>query len=149
MEASDIPSKSEFLMFSQFTYCDLLSGQIVCIRTRPLRRYVTHVTQDITIFHQRQWKWQAHFALLQEMSLCHLLPFAKVGQSRIRNVPVVCFPNTLTSIQNPPRVTDRSDVKRSHIPLFFDMTFWGSWEPVRLTSSEPTSFSSTPDPILR
>ena len=40
-----------------------------------------YVRWDIMIFHWRQWKWQTHFALLQEYQFCHLLPFAKVGQN--------------------------------------------------------------------
>ena len=39
-EASDIPSKSELLMFLYFTQCALLPGQILCINTYPAKRYV-------------------------------------------------------------------------------------------------------------
>ena len=39
-EASDIPSKFELLMFSYFAYCTRLPGQIVCINTRPAKKYV-------------------------------------------------------------------------------------------------------------
>ena len=39
-EASDIPSKSELLMFSYFTKCALLPGQMSCINTHPDERYV-------------------------------------------------------------------------------------------------------------
>ena len=33
----------------------------------------------ILIFHRRQWKWQTHFALLQEMSLLSLASFCQSG----------------------------------------------------------------------
>ena len=39
-EASDIPSHSELLMFSYFTYCALFPGQILCIKTHPAKRNV-------------------------------------------------------------------------------------------------------------
>ena len=39
-EASDIQSKSELLMFLYFTQCALLPGQILCLNTHPLERYV-------------------------------------------------------------------------------------------------------------
>ena len=47
-EASDIPSKSELLMFSYFTQCALLPGQILYINTHPAKRYVR--TKDKTRF---------------------------------------------------------------------------------------------------
>ena len=37
-ETSDIPSKFELLMFSYFTSCALLPGQILCINTHPAKR---------------------------------------------------------------------------------------------------------------
>ena len=39
-EASDIPSKYELLMFSYFTKCALLPGQILCINNHPAKRCV-------------------------------------------------------------------------------------------------------------
>ena len=58
--------------------CSLLPGQILCTNTHAAKRYVM---QDIMIFHWCQWKWQTHFALLQEMSLQMVTCFlAKVGQ---------------------------------------------------------------------
>ena len=39
-EASDIPSKSELLMFLYITQCALLPGQILCVSTHPAKKYV-------------------------------------------------------------------------------------------------------------
>ena len=40
-EASDIPSKSELLMFAYFTKCALFPGKILCTNTYPAKIYVT------------------------------------------------------------------------------------------------------------
>ena len=73
-EASDILFKSELLIFSYFTPCALLPGQILCMKHSSCYCKTSWYSIDVSgndrhvlLFHKK-----CHF--------CHLLPFAKVGQ---------------------------------------------------------------------
>ena len=79
-EASDIPSKSELLMFSYFTY-------IVCSSSRP-NLYASTLILLREMLGKASWYAIAvsgndrHILLFyKKFHFCHLLPFAKVGQN--------------------------------------------------------------------
>ena len=85
-EASDIPSKSELVMFLYFTRCALLPGQILCINAHPAKRYVSY---DIRSLYSIEVSENFRHILLfyKKFHFCHLLPFAKVGQNNYNNYP--------------------------------------------------------------
>ena len=77
-EASDIPSKSELLMFLHLTQYALLPDQILCINIHPAKRYMLGKTTWYSIDVSGN---DRHILLVyKKYHFCHLLPFAKVGQ---------------------------------------------------------------------